>query len=56
VLLGLEFNDTFDLTAIGTLALAAITLGSLAFGWKSLRQSQRECGPAPVWMTPGCSR
>ncbi|HST33771.1 MAG TPA: hypothetical protein VLJ80_09675 [Solirubrobacteraceae bacterium] len=42
VTLALEFNDAFDLTAIGTLALALVTAVSLAFGWKSLRQGQKE--------------
>jgi hypothetical protein len=36
------FNGTWDWTAIGTLALAAVTGVSLAFGWKSLRQGQKE--------------
>ncbi len=36
------FNGTWDWTAVGTLALAAVTSVSLAFGWRSLRQGQRE--------------
>ncbi len=36
------FNDTWDWTAVGTLALAVTTGVSLAFGWGSLRQTQRE--------------
>jgi len=36
------FDGTWDWTAIGTLALAVVTSVSLAFGWRSLRQSQRE--------------
>src|ERR1700749_852089 len=34
---GLEFNDTFDVTAIGTVALAIVTFVSLLFGWWTLR-------------------
>jgi hypothetical protein len=36
------FHNTFDWTAIGTLALAVVTGISLAFGWGSLRQTQQE--------------
>lgn len=36
------FNGTWDWTAVGTLALAVVTGISLAFGWRSLRQGQRE--------------
>lgn len=36
------FNSAWDWTAIGTLALAAVTGASLAFGWKSPRQGQKE--------------
>ncbi len=42
VLFALEFNDTFDLTAIGTIALAVVTVVSLVFGWRSLRLSRAE--------------
>jgi hypothetical protein len=38
--LGLEFNDTFDITAIGTVALAIVTFVSLLFGWRTLRQTK----------------
>ncbi|MGA2164197.1 MAG: hypothetical protein ABSH36_06980 [Solirubrobacteraceae bacterium] len=37
-----SFNGTWDWTAVGTLALAAVTGVSLLFGWKSLRQGQKE--------------
>jgi hypothetical protein len=37
-----SFNGTWDWTAVGTLALAIVTGVSLVFGWKSLRQGQRE--------------
>jgi hypothetical protein len=37
-----SFNGTWDWTAVGTLTLAIVTGVSLAFGWKSLRQGQRE--------------
>lgn len=36
------FNSTWDWTGIGTLTLAAVTGASLVFGWKSLRQGQKE--------------
>lgn len=36
------FNGTWDWTAVGTLALAIVTGVSLLFGWKSLRQGQKE--------------
>jgi|ERR1035438_284434 hypothetical protein len=36
-----SFNGTWDWTAIGTLALAVVTGGSLVFGWASLKQTQR---------------
>jgi hypothetical protein len=38
----LAFAGNWDATALGTLALAAVTGASLVFGWKSLRQGQRE--------------
>ncbi len=41
-MLALEFNDTFDLTAIGTLALAVATFVSLIFARRALKQTQRE--------------
>jgi hypothetical protein len=41
-MLALEFNDTFDLTAIGTLALAVATFVSLHFARRALKQTQRE--------------
>ncbi len=37
-----SFNGTWDWTAVGTLALAAVTGVSLIFGWRSLRQTQRQ--------------
>jgi hypothetical protein len=37
-----SFNGNWDWTAVGTLALAAVTGASLLFGWKSLRQGQKE--------------
>jgi hypothetical protein len=40
--LALEFNDTFDLTAVGTCALALVTLVSLILGWRALRQTKQE--------------
>jgi hypothetical protein len=40
MLVGLEFNDTFDVTAIGTVALAVVTFVSLLFGWWTLRQTK----------------
>jgi hypothetical protein len=48
----LGFAGNWDATALGTLALAAVTAVSLAFGWKSLRQGQREVEEAhrPVVM------
>lgn len=48
----LAFAGNWDATAIGTLALAVVTGVSLAFGWKSLRQGQREVEEAhrPVVM------
>jgi hypothetical protein len=39
---GLEFSDTVDLTAIGTLALAVVTAIALVVGWLTLRQTKRE--------------
>lgn len=36
------FHNIFDWTAIGTLALALATGVSLAFGWRSLRQTQKQ--------------
>jgi hypothetical protein len=36
------FHNTFDWTAIGTLGLALATGVSLAFGWRSLRQTQKQ--------------
>jgi hypothetical protein len=36
------FAGNWDATALGTLALAAVTGVSLVFGWKSLRQGQSE--------------
>lgn len=36
------FHNTLDWTAIGTLALALATGVSLTFGWRSLRQTQRQ--------------
>lgn len=41
-MLALEFNDSFDLTAIGTLALAVATFASLIFARRALNQTQRE--------------
>jgi hypothetical protein len=38
--IGLTFNDTFDVTAIGTVALAIVTFFSLLFGWWALRQTK----------------
>lgn len=38
----LAFAGNWDATAVGTLALAIVTGVSLAFGWKSLRQGQKE--------------
>jgi hypothetical protein len=38
----LAFAGNWDATALGTLALAAVTGASLVFGWKSLRQGQKE--------------
>jgi hypothetical protein len=48
----LAFAGNWDATAVGTLALAAVTAVSLAFGWRSLRQGQREVEEAhrPVVM------
>jgi hypothetical protein len=42
VLLGLEFSDTFDLTAIGTLALAVVTFIALLVARGTLKQTRRE--------------
>ena len=42
MLLGLEFNDTFDLTAIGTLALAVVTFIALLVARGTLKQTRRE--------------
>lgn len=42
VIIGLEFTDTFDLTAVGTLALAFVTLISLAIGGRALQQTKDE--------------
>jgi hypothetical protein len=42
VIVGLEFNDAFDLTAIGTLALAVVTFGSLLFAARALAQTKEE--------------
>lgn len=42
MLVGLEFNDTFDLTAVGTMFLAVVTLVSLYFGAKALSQTKDE--------------
>jgi hypothetical protein len=42
VIVGLEFNDGFDLTAIGTLALAVVTVGSLTFAARALKQTKEE--------------
>jgi hypothetical protein len=41
-MLALEFNDSFDLTAIGTLALAVATFVSLYFARHSLVQTQQQ--------------
>jgi hypothetical protein len=38
----LAFVGDWDATAVGTLALAIVTGVSLRFGWKSLRQGQKE--------------
>jgi hypothetical protein len=38
----LAFAGDWDATAVGTLTLAVVTSVSLAFGWKSLRQAQKE--------------
>jgi hypothetical protein len=38
----LAFAGNWDATALGTLALAAVTAVSLVFGWVSLHQGQRE--------------
>lgn len=48
----LAFAGNWDATAVGTLALAVVTGVSLVFGWKSLRQGQREVEEAhrPVVM------
>jgi hypothetical protein len=48
----LAFAGNWNATAVGTLALAVVTGISLAFGWKSLRQGQREVEEAhrPVVM------
>jgi hypothetical protein len=42
VIVGLEFNDTFDLTAIGTLALAAVTFVALVIAARALKQTKAE--------------
>lgn len=42
MVLGLTFTGSFDLTAIGTLALAVVTGVSLVFAWHSLRQTQQQ--------------
>jgi hypothetical protein len=42
MILGLKFNGQFDLTAIGTLLLAAATLISLFFVRRSLKQTQSQ--------------
>jgi hypothetical protein len=39
---GLSESGASEATAYGTIGLAAVTLISLAFGWKALRQGQRE--------------
>jgi uncharacterized membrane-anchored protein YhcB (DUF1043 family) len=41
-MLALEFIDTFDLTAIGTLALAVATFVSLYFARRALKQAQQQ--------------
>ena len=42
VTLALEFNDTFDLTAVGTLALALVTVISLVIAARALKQTKEE--------------
>jgi hypothetical protein len=42
MVLALQFSNTFDLTAVGTLTLAFATGISLVFGWRSLAQTQRQ--------------
>jgi hypothetical protein len=39
---GLSESGATEATAYGTIGLAAVTLISLAFGWRALRQGQRE--------------
>jgi hypothetical protein len=39
---GLSESGASEATAYGTIGLAAVTLISLVFGWKALRQGQRE--------------
>jgi hypothetical protein len=42
VILGLEFSDNVDPTALATLGLALVTVGLLVAGWRSLLQTQRQ--------------
>jgi hypothetical protein len=42
VVAGLEFSDSVDLTAIGTLALAAVTFASLVIAARALKQTKAE--------------
>jgi hypothetical protein len=42
--IGLKFNNEFDLTAIGTLSLAVVTLLYVLFARRSLKQTQAQIG------------
>lgn len=39
---GLTFNPEYDLTAVGTLALALVTLAAVALAVRALKQTQQE--------------
>jgi hypothetical protein len=58
VVIGFEISDNLDWTAVGTMVLAAVTGASLLFGWRSLRQGQREVEEAhrPVLVPVADSR
>ncbi len=42
IVYALEFSDAVDLTAIGTLALAIVTVVLAVIGWRALKQTQSE--------------
>jgi hypothetical protein len=63
VTLALDFSDTFDLTAVGTLGLALVTVGSLLLAGRALKQTKKRSSSrvarskkliARSWFRPRC--